>query len=160
MTRPDEIYVGGYQGHDQLDPADSLAGELRDDPLDAGYSPPDREPVGLRVGTTDAEMWRRESHDARLAEEEPDVVEDRDAEDDVDTDRRERQVRAGRLVAPDQGAIDDDEPTEIATDVGRAGWAASAEEAAVHLLPEDLDEDDSDDAAGWSDRGVRADFVG
>lgn len=160
MSRPDEIYVGGYQGHDQLDPADSLAGELRDDPLDAGYSPPDREPVGLHVGTTDAEMWRRESHDARLAEEEPDVGDDPETADDPDVDRRAVQVRAGRLVAPDEGAIDDDEPAEIATDVGRAGWAASAEEAAVHLMPEDSDEDTDEDTDDWDDRAVRADFVG
>jgi hypothetical protein len=167
MSRPDEIYVGGYQGHDQLDPADSLAGELREDPLDAGYSPPDREPPGLRVGTTEAETWRHETHDERLAEEEPDLTDD-PAWDDVDVDRREVRVRAGRLVAPVQGALDDDEATEIATDVGPAGWASSAEEAAVHLVPESDDSDDdfdgsdgSDGSGDWGeDREVRADIVG
>lgn len=161
MSRQDEIYVGGYQGHDQLDPADSLAGELREDPLDAGYSPPDREPVGLRSGTTEAETWRHETHDQRLAEEEPDVPVEPDWAD-PDVDRRQVQARAGRLVAPDQGALDDDEATEIATDVGRAGWAASAEEAAVYLLPDEDSEDseNSEDSDDWGERNAGAGFVG
>ena len=45
--------------------------------------------------------------------------------------------RAGRLVAPDEGAHPDEETDEIATDVGRAGYASSAEEAAVHIRDED-----------------------
>jgi hypothetical protein len=49
--------------------------------------------------------------------------------------------RAGRLVAPDEGAHADEEKDEIATDVGRAGYAASAEEAAVHIV-EDRPVDD------------------
>ena len=42
-----------------------------------------------------------------------------------------------RLVAPDEGAHPDEEAEEIATDVGRAGYAARAEEAAVHIEDED-----------------------
>jgi hypothetical protein len=41
------------------------------------------------------------------------------------------------LVAPDEGAHDDDETEEFAYDVGRGGNAATAEEAAMHLLDED-----------------------
>ena len=140
MPKRDEIYVGGYQDRDQLDPADSLADELGEDPLDAGYSPPDREPAGLRIRITDAEHWRPESLDERLAEEEPDTGCDESGED-VDLDRRSPQQRAGRLVAPDEGALDDDEPTEIARDAGRASWAASAEEAAMYLVPEEDDDE-------------------
>jgi hypothetical protein len=150
MPRRDEIYVAGYQGRDQLDPADSLAGELGEDPLDAGYSPPDREPAGLRVRITDAECWRRESLDERLAEEEPDASDD-EPDPDIDVDHRSPQERAGRLVAPDEGALEDSEPLEIARDVGRAGWAASAEEAAMHLVP---DEDDDDADRSYAD-GIR-----
>jgi hypothetical protein len=40
------------------------------------------------------------------------------------------------LVAPDEGAHPDDEADEIATDVGPAGYASSAEEAAVHIQEE------------------------
>lgn len=47
--------------------------------------------------------------------------------------------RAGRLVAPDEGAHGDTEKDMLAQDVGIDGGAASAEEAAVHRIP---DEDD------------------
>ena len=127
--RRDEIYEGGYEGYDQLDPADSLAGEIGEDPLDAGYSPPDRPPRATRRATTDAELWGHTSLDERLAEEEPDVS-------DSDLDTADQDPRAGRLVAPDRGALADDEAAEVAEDVGRAGWAASAEEAAMHVIPE------------------------
>ncbi len=45
--------------------------------------------------------------------------------------------RSGRLVAPDEGAHEDGESGLIATDVGIDGAAASAEEAAVHVVDED-----------------------
>lgn len=49
-------------------------------------------------------------------------------------------LRAGRLVAPDEGAHEDAEKDIIAEDVGIDGAAASAEEAAVHLVDEDADD--------------------
>jgi hypothetical protein len=67
-----------------------------------------------------------------LAEEEPEITADGDGEDAADP-------RAGRLVAPDEGAHDDTESDEIAFDVGRAGSAASAEEAAMHVIDPDSD---------------------
>jgi len=127
MSRHDDIYEGFIQGTNQLDPADSLAGEIGEDPLDAGYSPPDREPVATRWGNSVDELIRGESLDARLAQEQPDVSED-------DLDEIDRDQRAGRLVAPDEGAHDDVKIQAIATDVGRAGWASSAEEAAMHII--------------------------
>jgi hypothetical protein len=42
--------------------------------------------------------------------------------------------RAGRLVAPDEGVDVDDESDLLASDVGIDGSAASAEEAAVHVI--------------------------
>ena len=60
---------------------------------------------------------------------EPDVTEQDVLAADADP-------RAGRLVAPDEGAHPDEEAEEIATDVGRDGYAASAEEAAVHIEDE------------------------
>jgi hypothetical protein len=44
--------------------------------------------------------------------------------------------RAGRLVAPDEGAHPDEESNLIARDVGISGAGASAEEAAVHVIDE------------------------
>ncbi len=103
----------------QLDNAETLAGPLNDDPLDSGWVPPDR-PVGL-------DKIDEESLDERLREEEPEP-------DDVPDE--EPEPRAGRLIAPDEGAHPDDEPAEVATDVGVDGGAASAEEAAVHVREE------------------------
>jgi len=40
-------------------------------------------------------------------------------------------------VAPDEGAHSDTDPNLDATDVGIDGAAASAEEAAVHVVPDD-----------------------
>ena len=45
--------------------------------------------------------------------------------------------RAGRLVAPDEGAHADTDPEADAEDVGIDGAGSSAEEAAVHVLDED-----------------------
>jgi hypothetical protein len=129
MSESDDLYVGGVVGHDQVDPSDSLTGDNTEDPLDAGYSPPDRESHSWRGDTAD-EAYDGESLDDHLAEEEPDIS----PEDD---DTSDAEPRAGRLVAPDEGAHADEEADEIARDVGRAGYASSAEEAAVHIRDED-----------------------
>ncbi len=126
----DELYDGGFVGHDQIDPSESLTGDNTDDPLDAGYSPPDREPHHLRASRTSAEDAEGEPLDERLREERPDVTEQ-------DIRRADAEPRSGRLVAPDEGAHPDEEKDEIATDVGRAGYAATAEEAAMHTTDED-----------------------
>ena len=133
MSESDDLYVGGFQGNDQVDPSESLTGDNTDDPLDAGYTPPDRASHSWRGDTAD-EARAGESLDQHLAEEEPDIS--MDDVDDVEPDRR-----AGRLVAPDEGAHPDEEKDEIATDVGRAGYAASAEEAAMYVVDEDRAED-------------------
>lgn len=127
----DDLYVGGIEGESQIDPSESLTGDNTEDPLDAGYSPPERASHSWR-GETAEEASEGESLDQHLAEEEPEVW-DNDT-DDVDPD-----PRAGRLVAPDEGAHERTETDEVAEDVGRAGYAASAEEAAVHVIDEDRD---------------------
>jgi hypothetical protein len=132
MSESDDLYVGGFGGNDQVDPSESLTGDNTEDPLDAGYSPPERESHSWRGDTTD-EARAGESLDQHLAEEEPDVT-DEPGDDDVAPERR-----AGRLVAPDEGAHEDTESDEIATDVGRAGYGASAEEAAMHIADDDRD---------------------
>jgi hypothetical protein len=126
MTESDDLYVGAIVDRDQADPSDTLTGDNTEDPLDAGYSPPERESHSWR-GDTAEEARAGESLDRHLAEEEPDIT-----DDDID----EEQPRAGRLVAPDEGAHPVEEKDEIAKDVGRAGYAASAEEAAVHIVDE------------------------
>lgn len=126
---------------DQLQPEDTLVDRGVEDVLDEGYSPPDR-PVGLDAfGTTGAEQRTGESLDRRLAEEEPDSAvsvqhpEERD-ETEFPEDREVGDRRAGRLVAPDEGRSEDQEKDLLAADVGIDGGAASAEEAAVHIIDE------------------------
>ena len=46
-------------------------------------------------------------------------------------------ARAGRLVAPDQGFGEDVDADLLADDVGIDGGAASAEEAAVHIIDDE-----------------------
>ena len=79
--------------------------------------------------------------DELLPEEQPldDALgEDMAAEDLVVTDEpvgnEVGDFRAGRLVEPDEGAHEDAEKDMIATDVGIDGGAASAEEAAMHVV--------------------------
>lgn len=138
----DSVYEGGVEDAEDRDPAENLTGdgsrESLDEPEDTRYDPPDHRPASTRYGTTLAEQQAGESLDQRLAQEEPDV----DAEDAAPVDGS----RAGRLVAPDEGAHGDTESDAVATDVGRAGYAASAEEAAVHWVDEDeLNEQDSNE---------------
>ncbi|MFI8521624.1 DUF5709 domain-containing protein [Streptomyces sp. NPDC085481] len=125
-----------------LDASDTLDGPL-DSPLDEGYAPPDR-PWGVEsAGTTAAERLQGESLDERLAEEEPDVA-DTDWDgigDTTDTDGEplDDQVghrRAGRLVSDGEGVVVSAREG-FARDVGIDGGAASAEEAAMHIVDEE-----------------------
>jgi hypothetical protein len=132
-----------------LDASDTLAGDPGDDPLDQGYLPADRWSAGMRFGSTEAEERAGESLDQLLAEEEPDLGFDPDGEEPEDIDGDEDAAdedldglllddgpdpRAGRLVAQDEGAHPRLEPDLVARDAGIDGGAASAEEAAVHVV--------------------------
>ena len=136
------------------EPADSLTGEpgeAGDDPLDRGVIPPERWSAGIKFGSTADEQTSGESLDQLLAEEEPDtsfdldddLPEDRDDDDEADEYLDGLLLddgpdpRAGRLVAEDEGAHPDDEADLVARDVGIDGGAASAEEAAVHVVEDD-----------------------
>jgi hypothetical protein len=137
VTESDDLYAAGFEGNDQLDPSETLTGDNTEDPLDAGYSPPDYPPHATRFGTTAEEQREGESLDQLLAEEEPDVFDqERPEADDYDVEDSSADPRSGRLVAPDEGAHSDVETDEVATDVGRSGGAASAEEAAMHVIDE------------------------
>lgn len=138
MSESDDLYVGGFEGNNQLDPSETLTGDNTEDPLDAGYSPPDYEPHATRFGTTAEEQSEGESLDQLLAEEEPDVsAADWPVADDYDIEFSAPDPRTGRLVAPDEGTHSDTEADEVANDVGRSGGAASAEEAAIHVIEEE-----------------------
>jgi hypothetical protein len=126
----DAVYEDGVEDTDEFDPSENLTGDDLEEPYDVGYSPPDHQPGATRYGTTDLEQAYGESLDQRLAEEEPDLDPDAFSEDLPNP-------RAGRLVAPDEGAHDADEDEQFAFDIGRGGNAASAEEAAMHVMDED-----------------------
>jgi hypothetical protein len=127
-----------------LDAEDTLENDGVDNPLERGWSPPERPWAVEHVGVTAAEGHDGESLDQRLAEEVPDIeVPDGDgigdwADGDGELlDDEVGDARSGRLVAPDEGAHEDEENGLVATDVGIDGAAASAEEAAVHIVDEE-----------------------
>ncbi|MFF2513485.1 DUF5709 domain-containing protein [Streptomyces sp. NPDC058086] len=127
-----------------LDSEDTLLSDGVGDPLDRGWSPPERPWAVEHSGVTAAERRRGETLDQRLAEEMPDVAEpdgdgigDCQGTDGEPWDNEVGASRSGRLVAPNEGAHEDDESGLIATDVGIDGAAASAEEAAMHIVDED-----------------------
>ena len=127
-----------------LDGEDTLENDGVDDPLDRGWSPPDRPLAVEHTGVTAAERHKGETLDQRLAEEQPDLVApdgdglgDADGTDGELLDNEVGALRSGRLVAPDEGAHEDEESALVATDVGIDGAAASAEEAAMHIVDED-----------------------
>ncbi|MFF4138143.1 DUF5709 domain-containing protein [Streptomyces mirabilis] len=126
-----------------LDVSDTLDDRGIDEALDEGYSPPEK-PWGVEhTGVTAAERQRGESLDERLAEEVPDDA-DQDGDgigdlwegDGEPIDDEVGDLRAGRLIAPDEGAHEDTEKDLIAYDVGVDGAGASAEEAAMHVIPD------------------------
>jgi hypothetical protein len=123
-ARGDDVYQP--QEPEASDPADLL--DVEDtldttgitDVLDEGYSPPDRPWAVDDEGTTAAEQHTGESLDSRLTREVPEVGTD----------------RAGRLTQGGDGHVP---ATLTAQDVGIDGAAASAEEAAMHVIPEEVD---------------------
>src|SRR5215207_2647986 len=114
---------------DQLEPERSLDDRGVDDPLDEGYSPPEKPSAAMRHGD-------RETLDERLDAEEADVSSD-DLGNDFLDDGEVGGERAGRLVEPNQGIGPDNEKDLIGDDVGIDGAAASAEEAAMHIVPDE-----------------------
>jgi hypothetical protein len=141
-----------------LSPEESLDDDETDVDADEGYSPPES-PRELRAwGLTTREARMHESLTRRLARELPDVGGLGDGDgigDSLDGDGEplDHQVgyrRAGRLVAFD---VDPDGSSDYrAHDVGIDGGAASAEEAAIHIIDEDSDIDPDDDLDAGADR--------
>ncbi|KAA1427280.1 DUF5709 domain-containing protein [Nocardioides antri] len=146
---PERESYGDYSidDEDQLQPSDTLDDPDVEDSLDRGYSPPERWSTAQDHGTTPQEEAEGETLEQRLAQEqpEPDPYAEADLGPDaiVDGDLDDGEVgaeRAGRLVAPDEGVHEDTEAGLVGTDVGIDGAAASAEEAAMHVIPDDTEE--------------------
>src|SRR6266581_3514175 len=117
-TRHESADLEDYEVKDAYD---TLDGNPGDDPLDRGVAAPERWSAGIRYGTRAVEEEAGESLDQLLAEEEPDIYAD---EDDADGKQ------------PEDIAADSDADL-VARDVGIDGGAATAEEAAVHVVEDD-----------------------
>ncbi|MWA08447.1 DUF5709 domain-containing protein [Streptomyces sp. BA2] len=149
QNRADDAYQPTGDNEEQEDAApldlDNAVDERTyDDMLDEGYSPPEK-PLGVtRTGTTATEQHEGESLDERLRQETPDAaapggdgVGDLPGGAGEPVDPEAGKARAGRLVAPDEGAHPDTTAQAVATDEGVDGGAAGAEEAAVHVVPDE-----------------------
>jgi hypothetical protein len=140
VTDPDEW----DQESGQLGSEDTLDDRGVADPLDEGVSPAERPWIGDGWGVTAREEATGESLDGRLARELPDGVDD-DGDglgDASDTDGElwddeVGEVRAGRLLARDEGPDAD----LWASDAGVDGAGATAEEAAMHIVGDQEDDD-------------------
>lgn len=138
---PNESY-NSYSVDDEDQPqgdGDSLVDSRGlDEPLDEGYSPPEKWSPGEGFGNTPAEEEQGETLEQRIAQEEPEpdpyelaANESEDVTGEVGTER------AGRLVDEDEGLGPDLEKDLVAEDVGIDGAGASAEEAAVHVIDDE-----------------------
>jgi hypothetical protein len=129
----------------QLESAATLEAPAGDrDGLDAGYVPPDR-PYGLDDdAVTGAGMREGDSLDERLRREQPEewMSEDLHAGPSSGADAD----RSGRITIAGEGAALETRDAMEGVDEGIDGGAASAEEAAVHVVDAGLDADDADDA--------------
>lgn len=141
----DEVYQpqddGALDHTGELDMDDALDEPNTDAILDAGYSPPERPRVLGKFGTTESEQRHGECLEDRVRQEEPETWSAEVDEEDVDEfgvrnrdDELDDEVgsrRAGRLAWSDS---DGEGWDVVARDVGVDGGAASAEEAAMHII--------------------------
>ncbi len=136
QVRDDEDHL------EQLQPDDTLVDRGVADVLDEGYVAPDNWSPAMGFGNTPAEMRQGETLEMRMAQELPEVTAPDDSPWNPDGESREvGKVRAGRLVDAFGGVPSrDTEGESVAFSVGIDGGAASAEEAAMHII--ELDDDD------------------
>jgi hypothetical protein len=144
-TPDDTESYHGYSVDDENQPQDTEDSQVGSrglaEPLDEGYSPPEKWSVAEGYGNTPLEEELGETLDMRLAQEElePDPYEVAAAEaDDPDNGSFNEGVgnrRAGRLVEHDD--VLGLEQDFLADDVGIDGAGASAEEAAIHIIDDD-----------------------
>jgi hypothetical protein len=136
---PSEAENEGVPDTDQEAPGDALDGYG-----DEEVMPPRDRPLGVtRYGTTAREEIEGESLDQRIAEEEPDVLNDEatatdgDDRDDIDPVRASGDgYDVGRLVEDDEGAGPDETPEAVAHSAGIDRGGFTAEESAMHIDPD------------------------
>ena len=137
---------------DQLPVEDTLEDRGVEDKLDEGYSPPEKLRGSTAKSVTPRGELEGETIDERLPQEEPDPQADLTFgpdEDSADGSDEETQppvdatvtdtVNDGEVGEERSGRLAQTEglPDGFGSDEGIAGGAASAEEAAVHEVPEE-----------------------
>jgi hypothetical protein len=138
---------GAEEASLRLESEDVLEDESTDDVLERGYSPQDRPWAVDDWGTTAFEEASGEPLDGRLAREVPDFGDEDDGDGIGDLRGGEGELgggdqvgrgRAGRLAMTDAGTESgpDPDPVAEAFDEGIDGGGASAEEAAIHVVPD------------------------
>ena len=141
-TSPDPQWPGEGD-HNQLPKEDTLEQRAVDDLVEEGYSPPERDPLRGQ-NLTQAELIEGDTIAERVDQEEPEVW-----EQPYEPDASREPDRAGRLEAVSEegaGPLGEREQDMMARDVGVAGGAATAEEAAMRVR-------DEDDPIGLTDEG-------
>jgi len=140
--------------YEVLDSSDTLTGAPGDDPLDRGVATPERWSAAMRFGSTAGEQRSGASLNRRLAKEDPEYILDPADErpDGVSWDENATDgdiaslaaldglgPRTGRLIRAyaDDAAFRSWETAAVARDIGIDGGGASAEEAALHVLPDE-----------------------
>lgn len=140
--------------YEVLDSSDTLTGAPGDDPLDRGIATPERWSAAMRFGSTAAEQRSGATLDQRLGRENPDDGLDTADErpDGVSWDENASDgdirglaaldgagPRTGRLIRAyaDEAVFRSWETAAVARDVGIDGGGASAEEAALHVMPDE-----------------------
>lgn len=123
-------------GVEQLQPDDTLIDRGVADVLDEGYIAPDNWSPAQGFGNTAEEMRRGETLEMRVTQELPEATGPDETPWNPDGELREvGSTRAGRLVD-----VHGKDGESLARSVGIDGGAASAEEAAMHII--ELDDDD------------------
>lgn len=143
MTDYDEAVPDESEQLDQLQPDETLLDRGVEDILDEGYVTGENWSPAQGFGNTASEMHKGETLDMRIAQEQPEPVKDETPWNSDPSEAREvGHQRAGRLVDANGGVPGlDVEAESVAIDVGIDGGAATAEEAAMHII-DDYDDDD------------------
>lgn len=145
MTASDDTSGGDFLDNSSLlPPEEALDDDEIGEDAGEGYSPAER-PLGVSAwGITGREESGHESLARRLSREEPEsgTADNSDGLGDAtDTDGeliddQVGDIRSGRLILAD-GDDSDARSDYWAIDAGIAGGGASAEEAAIHIVPDD-----------------------
>lgn len=145
MTDFDEAVPDESEQLDQLQPEETLLDRGVDDVLDEGYVTAENWSPAQGFGNTAAEQRQGETLEMRIAQEYQEPVRPEGPWNPDPSEPREvGHLRAGRLVDANGGIPGvDNEPESVGHDVGIDGGAASAEEAAMHII-DDYDDDDED----------------